>query len=66
MALLAEGGAVPHNGTGRNGGGERTILDVATAVGFDSPSAFTRAFRRTTGESPSDYRARAHAGGSRG
>jgi AraC-like DNA-binding protein len=52
MTLLAEGGA--------------SILDVATAVGFDSPSAFTRAFRRTTGESPSDYRTRAHAGSLRG
>lgn len=45
MALLAER--------------ERSILDVATAVGFDSASAFTRSFRRQFGESPSAYRARA-------
>jgi AraC-like DNA-binding protein len=44
MALLAQPGT--------------SILDVATAVGFDSPSAFTRAFQRWTGESPSAYRAR--------
>jgi AraC-like DNA-binding protein/quercetin dioxygenase-like cupin family protein len=49
MALLAEPG------------GEPSVLDVATAVGFDSPSAFTRAFRRRTGESPTAYRARARA-----
>jgi AraC-like DNA-binding protein len=35
-----------------------TVLDVAVAVGFDSPSAFTRAFRRYTGEAPSAYRHR--------
>jgi AraC-like DNA-binding protein len=35
-----------------------TVLDAATAVGFDSPSAFTRAFQRWTGESPSTYRRR--------
>jgi AraC-like DNA-binding protein len=46
MALLAEG----------EGDGRSSILDVATAVGFDSPSAFTRAFRRTTGQSPTAYR----------
>jgi len=37
---------------------ESSVLDVATAVGFDSPSAFTRAFQRWTGESPSAYRTR--------
>jgi AraC-like DNA-binding protein len=40
---------------------ERTILDVATTVGFDSPSAFTRAFQKATGESPSIYRKRVRA-----
>jgi AraC-like DNA-binding protein len=44
MALLTEPG--------------RTVLSVATAVGFDSVSAFTRAFRRLTGETPTDYRKR--------
>jgi AraC-like DNA-binding protein len=37
---------------------QRTVLDVATAVGFDSVSAFTRAFRRRTGETPKAYRTR--------
>lgn len=44
MALLTEPG--------------RTVLDVATAVGFDSVSAFTRAFSRLTGETPTAYRRR--------
>ena len=44
MALLAEPGP--------------TVLDVATVVGFDSVSAFTRAFSRYTGETPSAYRQR--------
>jgi AraC-like DNA-binding protein len=44
MAMLAEG--------------DRTVLDTATAVGFDSPSAFNRAFRALTGELPSTYRRR--------
>jgi AraC-like DNA-binding protein len=47
MALLTEPG--------------RTVLDVATTVGFDSVSAFTRAFRRLTGETPTDYRKRVTA-----
>jgi transcriptional regulator GlxA family with amidase domain len=34
----------------------RSVLDVATAVGFDSVSAFGRAFVRMTGETPSAYR----------
>jgi AraC-like DNA-binding protein len=44
MALLAER--------------DRSVIEVATAVGFDSASAFTRAFARQTGESPSAYRRR--------
>jgi len=44
MALLAEPGP--------------TVLDVATEVGFESVSAFTRAFRRATGETPTAYRRR--------
>lgn len=35
-----------------------TVLEVATAVGFASPSAFARSFRAAFGESPSDYRRR--------
>jgi AraC-like DNA-binding protein len=45
MALLAEPG--------------RTVLHVATEVGFESLSAFTRSFRRLTGETPTSYRTRA-------
>jgi AraC-like DNA-binding protein len=47
MALLAEPGP--------------TVLDVATSVGFDSVSAFTRAFGRYTGETPTAYRRRVTA-----
>jgi AraC-like DNA-binding protein len=39
----------------------RTVMDVATTVGFDSVSAFTRAFRRYTGETPTAYRRRVTA-----
>jgi AraC-like DNA-binding protein len=35
-----------------------TVLRVATDVGFDSVSAFTRAFRRYTAETPTAYRRR--------
>lgn len=35
-----------------------TVLSAATAVGFDSPSAFTRAFTGTFGETPSAYQRR--------
>ena len=44
MALLAEPGS--------------TVLEVATAVGFESVSAFSRGFARQTGESPTAYRRR--------
>jgi len=44
MALLAEPGP--------------SVLDVATTIGFDSVSAFTRAFTRYTGETPTAYRGR--------
>jgi transcriptional regulator GlxA family with amidase domain len=44
MALLAE----PH----------RSITAVALDVGFDDVGSFTRAFRRSTGETPSAYRRR--------
>ncbi|MGF6770488.1 AraC-like DNA-binding protein [Paraburkholderia sp. GAS199] len=35
---------------------ERTIADIASAVGFAEPSAFHRAFRKWTGMRPTDYR----------
>lgn len=44
MALLSEPGP--------------TVLDISTKVGFDSVSAFTRAFGRYTGETPTGYRRR--------
>jgi len=44
MALLAESGP--------------SVVDVATVVGFESVSAFTRAFGRYCGETPSAYRKR--------
>lgn len=34
----------------------RPVTDVALAVGFATPSAFTAAFRRVKGVTPSDYR----------
>lgn len=40
-----------------------SVLAVATAVGFDSVSAFTRAFGAFAGETPSAYRARVSADG---
>jgi AraC-like DNA-binding protein len=34
----------------------RSVTDITFSLGFSQPSAFTRAFRRWTGHSPSDYR----------
>jgi AraC-like DNA-binding protein len=36
----------------------RSVTDITFSLGFSQPSAFTRAFRRWTGATPSDYRAR--------
>jgi AraC-like DNA-binding protein/quercetin dioxygenase-like cupin family protein len=47
MALLTEPG--------------RTVIDVATEIGFESVSAFTRAFVRLTSETPTAYRRRVTA-----
>jgi AraC-like DNA-binding protein len=35
-----------------------SVIDVATAVGFESASAFARAFAKLTGETPTAYRKR--------
>lgn len=40
------------------GGGELAIGEIAELVGFDAPSSFHRAFRRWTGVTPAQYRAR--------
>lgn len=40
---------------------ERSVLDIALSVGFDSPSGFNRAFKQLTGASPSAYRKRGAA-----
>ncbi len=37
--------------------GDESIADLAARLGFSEPSAFTRAFRRWTGNPPSAYRA---------
>ena len=34
----------------------RSVADIAAAVGFAEPSAFHRAFRKWTGQRPTDYR----------
>ncbi|MBN0986454.1 AraC family transcriptional regulator [Amphritea pacifica] len=36
---------------------ELRIIDIAYEAGFDSPEAFSRAFKRTFGQSPSGFRA---------
>jgi len=35
-----------------------SITEIAAACGFESPSAFAKAFRLSLGESPSAYRRR--------
>lgn len=37
--------------------GDRSVLELALEAGYESHEAFTRAFRRTFGESPSGFRA---------
>jgi AraC-like DNA-binding protein len=44
---------------------DRSVLDTAIAVGFESVSGFTRAFVRLTGERPGDYRRRIRVEGAR-
>ncbi|MEL6869392.1 MAG: helix-turn-helix transcriptional regulator [Pseudomonadota bacterium] len=42
--------------------GKRTVVDIANAVGFNSRSAFYKAFRNATGMTPSAYRNAQRAG----
>jgi AraC-like DNA-binding protein len=42
-------------------GGDATVLEIATTVGFDSVTAFSRAFLQRCGETPSEYRQRVRA-----
>jgi AraC-like DNA-binding protein len=41
----------------------RSVTDITFSLGFSQPSAFTRAFKRWTGLTPSDYRTRSAAAG---
>ena len=43
-------------------GGSHTLIRIATRVGYESEAAFSRAFKRTTGFSPSGWRARLQEG----
>lgn len=45
--------------------GDPNVTEVAAEVGFDSPGAFTKAFRAYTGELPSQFRRRRQSGGER-
>ena len=46
-------------------GGDRSVKEVAFALGFEDPFAFSRAFRRAEGVSPVKYRGMAAAGAGR-
>jgi AraC-like DNA-binding protein len=39
---------------------EVPLAQIAAALGYSEASAFTRAFRRWSGETPSDWRSRSH------
>ncbi|MGJ7563694.1 AraC family transcriptional regulator [Variovorax sp. RB2P76] len=41
--------------------GDQSVTQVAMAVGYDSPQAFTRAFGQFTGQSPSAFQQQMHA-----
>ncbi len=36
---------------------QRSIVEIAYLLGFSEPSTFSRAFKRSTGQAPADYRA---------
>jgi AraC-like DNA-binding protein len=36
--------------------GQQSVAEVALAVGYSSPSAFSDAFRKLTGQTPRDFR----------
>jgi len=40
----------------------RSVVDVATALGFTNPTSFARAFKSWTGESPREYRKNRRSG----
>ena len=40
----------------RLSGTQQTVAEIAISLGYDSPSAFTKSFRRNTGKSPRDLR----------
>src|SRR4051812_37405218 len=44
-------------------GGRLTVREVARRVGYRQPAQFAKAFRRATGDSPSEYRVGLHANG---
>ncbi len=44
-------------------GGARSIVQISADVGFESQSAFAKAFQQLTGETPRDFRARANGTG---
>ena len=39
-------------------GTDMRVVDIATSVGYDSPSKFSAAFKAATGLAPSEYRQR--------
>jgi transcriptional regulator GlxA family with amidase domain len=41
------------------GDADAPVSEIAARCGFESPSAFAKAFRRAMGETPSHYRDRA-------
>jgi AraC family transcriptional regulator len=40
----------------RLNGTQQTVAEIARSLGYDSASAFTKTFRRNTGQSPRDLR----------
>ena len=43
----------------------KTITEIATSVGYDSSSYFSRAFKKNTGYTPTEYRKHIARGGNR-